>query len=122
MIARSIPVVAALLGLAAASPAQFRIEGRIGSVTVGARFGDECRPVLRVRGDHCSKPRGHFHTVTEQVWVPGHWQEEHVPARWGWVCDPCGRRRWVVLEPEHCHRVWVEGRYESRTRRVWVPC
>lgn len=122
MFARTMSLVAALLGLAAASPAQFRIEGQIGPVTVGALFGDHCRPKARVRVDDCREPRGHWRTVTEQVWVPGYWQEEHVPARWGWVCDPCGHRRRVMLEPERCHRVWVEGRYECRTRRVWVSC
>jgi len=115
-------LVAALLGLAAASPAQFRIEGRLGSVTVGAVFGDHHRPAARVRFEDRCEPRGHWRVVTEQVWVPGHWHEDHVPARYGWVCDPCGHRRWVMLEPERCHRVWVEGRYECRTRRVWVPC
>lgn len=122
MFARHLSLVAALLGLAAASPAQFRIEGRLGSVTVGAVLGDHHRPAARVRFEDRCEPRGHWRVVTEQVWVPGHWHEDHVPARYGWVCDPCGHRRWVMLEPERCHRVWVEGRYECRTRRVWVPC
>ena len=122
MFARHLSLVAALLGLAAASPAQFRIEGRLGSVTVGAVFGDHHRPAARVRFEDRCEPRGHWRVVTEQVWVPGHWHEDHVPARYGWVCDPCGHRRWVMLEPERGHRVWVEGRYECRTRRVWVPC
>ena len=36
-------------------------------MTVGALFGDHCRPKARVRVDDCREPRGHWRTVTEQV-------------------------------------------------------
>ena len=131
-------LVVVLLGLAAMAPAQFRIEGSLGRhVQVGVQLGAQCAPAFRgpvlrdpVQRDHgrgrdCddrSSRRGHWETVCEQVWVEGYWHEEHVPARYGWVTDHCGRRQWVMLEPARCQRTWVPGRYETRHRRVWVRC
>ncbi len=119
-----------LLGLAAVAPAQFRIEASLQRrVQGGLQFGAHCAPVVRGNGDRArdrcderTPRRGRWETVCEQVWVEGYWREEHEPARYGWLCDPCGHRHWGVVEPERCQRVWVPGRYESRHRRVWVRC
>jgi hypothetical protein len=124
-------IVLALLGLAALAPAQFRIEGSLGRhIQVGLQLGAQCAPPVcaprdRDRDRDCDdrrSRRGRWETVCEQVWVDGYWHEEHVPARYGWVCDPCGHRHWGIIEPAHCHRVWVPGHYETRQRRVWVRC
>lgn len=134
-------LVVVLLGLAAMAPAQFRIEGSIGRhVQVGVQVAAPRAPVLRAPAGHDhghgrshdrgrgwdrddrSSRHGRWETVCEQVWVDGYWHEEHVPARYGWVTDHCGRRNWVMLEPARCQRTWVPGRYETRHRRVWVRC
>lgn len=131
--------LAALLGVAVSAPAQISIEGRIGrhvvgKVTVGHDHHDHARghrdarrvapvvrhhvePVLRRPAAH-----GHWQTVEEQVLVPGFWQEQHTPPTYGWVTDDCGHRRWGVVAPGGCRQVWVPARWETRTRRVWVPC
>jgi hypothetical protein len=113
----------ALLGLAAFAPAQFRIEGSLGRhIQVGLQLGARCAPRDRSDCDDRHSRRGRWEMVCEQVWVEGYWHEEHVPARYGWICDPCGHRHWGIVEPEHCHRVYVPGHYETRQRRVWVRC
>lgn len=136
----AIKIVVAMLGLAAAVPAQLRIEGRLGHrVSVRADVhgprsdhhrrhvpAPRPRPVVTV-GDcrtpiHCEPiVRGHWETVCEQVWVPPSCREEYVPARYGWVRDPCGNRHWGVVEPAHTRTIHVPGHFENRTRRVWVP-
>jgi len=110
-------IVLSLLGVAAAAPAQLRIEGFFGHhVTLAASFGDFYRP----RPVCEAPPRGHWETVCEQVLVPGYWREECVPARFGWVRDHCGRSVWGVIEPEHTARIWVPACYRTEHRRVWV--
>lgn len=90
MIARTVSLVAALLGLATASPAQIRIEGQLGPVTVGALFGDHCRPRARVRVDDCREPRGQWRTVTEQVWVPATGRKNTCPLAGAGCAIPAG--------------------------------
>lgn len=130
---KQVPMLCVVALLGAALPAQkVSIEGRIGraiqgSVVIGERGHDHGRgyrehvrvePVLRIP----APPRGHWHTVYEEVLVPGYWQEEHVPATWGWIYESCGHRRWGVVAPASCRRVWVPARYETRSRQVWVNC
>jgi hypothetical protein len=134
---------AALLFAAASASAQIRVDAKLGrhvrgSVTVGDARGhhdhdhhgradrhDHRRRDHRGHG-HGPRPiapaRGHWHTVEERVLVPGHWHEQHVPPTYGWIQDSCGHRRWGVVDAGGCRRVWVPGRWETRTRRVWVPC
>lgn len=108
--------VAALLGTAVPAAAQW-------SIQVGVRGGPALQPRL-----HCPPPPpvcapvGRFETRWEQVWVPGHWQEQSHPPRYGWVRDHCGRRIWAMIEPGCVHRVWVPGRHEWQARQVWVRC
>ena len=67
------------------------------------------------------QPRGYWKTVAEQVLVEaGHWHDEYVPPRYGWVYDHFGRRSWGIIEPGGYRRVWCPARYETRYRRVWV--
>lgn len=117
-----------LLGLAAMAPAQFRIEGSLGRrVQVGLQMGVQCAPPVRAsrdrdRCDDRHSQRGCWETVSEQVWVRGCWSQRYVSDRYGLVCDPCGHRRWGIVEPAHWEQHWVPGHYESRQRRVWVRC
>jgi hypothetical protein len=118
-------IVLSLLGVAAAAPAQLRIEGFFGHhVAVAATFGDCWRPrpvPVRYAPPVCyAPPRGHWETVCEQVLVPGYWRQECAPARYGWVRDHCGRAVWGVIEPEHTARIWVPASYRTERHRVWV--
>jgi hypothetical protein len=113
-----------LLGLASAAQSQFRIEGLLGrSVRVAANLG--CVPIFRPV-DSCPRPVcvprpcGHWETVCEQVWVPGYWREDYVPARYGWIENRCGHRYWGEIEPARTCRTWVEGCYRTEQRQVWV--
>lgn len=122
-------VVAALLLAAVSLPAQFSIEARFGR-HVGAvvRLADcaprraPCPPARPVFDDRHERHHGHWQTVSEQVLVPGYWREEHVPPTYGWTVDHCGCRRWTMIDPGGCRRVWVPERWETRTRQVWVRC
>lgn len=118
--------VAALLGVAVSAPAQISFEGRIGrhvrgSVVVGHRDHHDHRHYAPVRRMP-APPRGHWKTVYEEVLVPGYWREEHVPPTYGWIVESCGHRRWGMVAPGGCRRVWVPARYETRARQVWVAC
>lgn len=109
---------AALLGLASSVPAQGLLGGLTGRHARHSRHAHE-----HVHHNHAPAHRhGYWTTVCEQVWLPGCYREEYVPPRYGWVYDACGRARWAMVEPGCTRRVWVPGRYETRTRRVWVPC
>jgi len=125
--------VAALLLAAVSLPAQWSIEARIGrSLGTAIRVADcaprhraPCPPVRRVFDDchdRHDRQRGHWQTVSEQFLVPGYWRDEHVPPTYGWVVDHCGCRRWAMVDPGGCRRVWVPDRWETRTRQVWVRC
>ncbi len=130
------------LALAAAqAPAQVAIEARLGKhVRVGAvipvgghshsygdrhshRHSDRHSYQRHGHGGHHPAPRvsGHWKVVYEDVTIPGYWREDHVPPRYGWIYDHCGRR-WGIVDAGGCRRVWVPARCETRSRRVWVPC
>ena len=127
------PILCVAAALAAMAPAQkLSIEGRIGraisgSVMVGSDHGHRhshrhrghvhVEPVLRAPARH-----GHWKTVYEEVLVPGYWSDQHVPATYGWIYESCGHRRWGIVAPASCTRVWIPARYETRSRQVWVPC
>jgi hypothetical protein len=122
-------IVVALLGLAAAAPAQLHIEGRFGNhVTVHADVGGHRghhraprraypRPIAHA--PHAT--RGHWETISERVWIPPSCQDVCVPATYGWTYDSCGHRVWGVVRPAHTRHVEVPGHFENRTRRVFVP-
>jgi hypothetical protein len=139
-----VPLFTLLAAFAAAipAPAQVFVEGRFGRnprtvISIGNPRHDH-RPVDRVdrRVDHdhqaprdrrgpvlrAPAPRGHWRTIEEPFLVPGYWHEQHVPPTWGWIHDRCGRRRWGIVDHGGCRQVWVEARWEMRTRQVWVPC
>lgn len=132
-------ILLALFGLAAAAPAQVRLEGILGRhIQVGVQVGgrddhgarqhggdrdrgrDQRGRDSRRGGDH--REHGRWETVHEQVHIPGYWREEFHPARYGWLRDACGRRVWGIVEPAHTCREWVPPRCETRSRRVWVRC
>jgi len=123
--------VVALLGAAVSAPAQVSIEGRIGRHVVGRvvvsnpAHGDHGHRDSRRHREPVRRapaPRGHWDTVHEQYLVPGYWNEQHLPPTYGWIVDSCGHRRWGVVDAGGCRRVWVPARWETRSRRVWVPC
>lgn len=143
-------IVLALFGLAAAAPAQVRLEGILGRhIQVGIEVGDHghgrdgdrdrSRGYDRGRerrggdrdhdrrdhdrrshGEH--RDHGYWTTVRERNEIPGYWREERQPARYGWIVDHCGNRVWGVVAPACVHRVWVAPRCEYQSRRVWVRC
>src|SRR5687767_12569972 len=142
MIKLPLVCVAAVLAAAVSAPAQVSIEGRLGrsvrgEVTLGRDAGHHNhrdsrgnRPVLRDHRDHRDRRNdsrhGHDHhshgrweTVHEQVLVPGYWREDHVPATYGWITEPCGHRYWGIVDQGGCRRVWVPARWETRCRQVW---
>ncbi|MCB9879879.1 MAG: hypothetical protein H6835_19990 [Planctomycetes bacterium] len=127
--------VAALLGLAFSAPAQFspvRVVGQGGRapapIVVAARGGQQHgshqrgpqqpRPVAR----NSHQRGGHWETITEQVLVPGHWEQQHVPPSYGWIYSGCGHRHWGLIDRGGCRNVWIPDRWETRCRQVWVAC
>lgn len=132
-------VLLALFGLAAAAPAQIRLDGILGRhIQVGVQVSSgrsHAEPVpVRVperhgrnrsrtdRGRDDGRGHGHWQTVSEQVHIPGYWHDEYAPARYGWLRDACGRLVWGVVQPACSRRVWVPPRCETMTRQVWVRC
>jgi hypothetical protein len=128
--------VVALLGAAVSAPAQIAIQGKLGNLVRGSvvlghdhnhghNHGHNHRhnhghvKIVPVRR---APVHGHWETRCEQVLVPGYWHEEHVPPTYGWTYDHCGHRHWGIVDPGGCRRVWVSARWETKTRRVWVPC
>jgi hypothetical protein len=116
--------------LAAPAKAQ-RLE--IGIDRHGVRVGGEVQlggprgPVLRIGGrEDCAPEYCHEHVRYElrrvRVWVPGCERVEHVPARWGWRRDACGRMERVLISPAYDRVVQEPGRWEWREERVAVPC
>lgn len=112
---------AALLAAFTSSlPAQLRIEARLGRhVAIGADL-----PIVRTSypAPHAPPPpaRGCWTTVEERVWVPGECRTVWVPPVYGWTRDHCGRRHYGILREGYWQTVQEPGRYEIRTRRVWV--
>lgn len=72
-------------------------------------------PVVR------SHQRGCWQTHRERVWVAGCERVVHVPARYAWRRDACGRMVRVCVRPAYDRVVREPGRWEWRERRVWVP-
>ncbi|MEO0480350.1 MAG: hypothetical protein AAF196_12790 [Planctomycetota bacterium] len=64
---------------------------------------------------------GYWRTVRERVWVPGTRRVVHVPARYDWRYDSCGRRVRVCVQPAGTRVIQNPGCYQYQTRRVWVP-
>jgi hypothetical protein len=130
--------VAALMGLAVSAPAQLHVEAQLGrhvratADVGGVRFdgrgrveprGREYRPFADHRAPvRFERPTGYWRTITEEVWVPGYFRQEYVPATYGWIVDSCGRRSYEVIAPACTREIWVPGRFECRTRQVFVRC
>ncbi|MEQ8767389.1 MAG: hypothetical protein RL885_25995 [Planctomycetota bacterium] len=68
-----------------------------------------------------TRQHGYWKTVCEQVWRPGCFRIEHVPARYETRYDSCGNAYRVLISPACQRRVWVPGYWENVERRVWVP-
>ncbi len=117
-------IVLALSGLSVSAPAQVGV--RIDNRGVSACFGNACRtPVVtrahpRPRRVGRRPARVRYEPVTERVWVDGYYNDVHVPARWGFRYDSCGRRIRYCISPARIERVWVPGRWVTKTRYVRV--
>jgi len=122
MIKTTILASLACLGMAFPVDAQVRAIGHDADrVQVSASFGSSRhRTPVRVAPEVHAQG-GHYEYVSERVWVPGHYDEVLIPARYGWTIDSCGHRVWGLISPERCERVWHPGCYEVRQRRIWVP-
>ncbi len=50
------------------------------------------------------------HRRPARIWVPGHYERVHVPARYRWV-DDCGYRVRVLIRRSRYEERWVPGYY-----------
>lgn len=132
--------VAALLGLAFSAPAQHSSVrhggqgGRGPAPIVSSRGGEQHgahqrgpvlvqpRPMVRPIARLSHHRGGYWQTITEQVLVPGHWEQQHVPPSYGWIYSGCGHRHWGLIDRGGCRNVWIPDRWETRSRQVWVNC
>jgi len=86
----------------------------------------------RHHGSNVHRPR--YRTVTEHVWVAGHYdrvayqvrvagvsRRVRVAARYEWRTDRCGVRYRVLVQRSHYKNVRQPDRYETRYKRVFHP-
>ena len=106
---------------APAAAQQIRVGFDRRGVNIGAsvQFGSRYLPQPRWES-HRDHVRWEVRQV--RVWVDGCERIEHVPARWGWRRDSCGRMVRVQISPEYDRVVREPGRWEWREERVAVPC
>lgn len=64
---------------------------------------------------------GHYETRCETVRVPGHYENVWVEPVYERHVDHCGTVTEVLVRAGYHKRVWVDGGYETREIRVWVP-
>lgn len=69
----------------------------------------------------CSTTAGHYETIEDRVWVPGHTERVWVPARYESYYDSCGRLRQRLVCAGRYEYVEHPGYYQIQSRRVWVP-
>ena len=62
----------------------------------------------------------HYEWVTRNVWVPEHWEEQHIPPVYQRRIVN-GREVLVIVEEARIERTWVPGHYETVREQVWVP-
>jgi len=95
------------------------------SVAIGGGYHTGHTKRHHVRHHHRSPQRvwvpGHFEYRSHQVLVErGHYASHHVPAQYRTVYrHGCPVR--VLVRPAHYTRIWVPDRYETVSKRVWVP-
>ena len=121
---RTILILGGLLGLTFSAPAQV-VQANLGKhITIGLDLGGHhepaCPPVHRAP-PILPAPAGEWREITERVWVPGECRQVCHPAIWGWGRDHCGRPVWTIIRPAWTETIHEPGRWECRTRRVWVP-
>lgn len=73
---------------------------------------------------------GHYETIRKRVWHEGYWETCTIPAvyekRIVIVTDPRTGESWeetrtVCVRPEKTVETWVEGWWETRYVRVYIP-
>lgn len=115
-------IVLVLFGMSVSSPAQVSL--RFGKTEVSV--GGTCRPVTKCepripRRVATTSRHGHYEYVRERVWMEGYHRRVWRDAEYGVRYDACGHEIRFVIRPAGYEKVWVPGRYEYRTRKVWVP-
>jgi hypothetical protein len=81
-------------------------------------------PVNRHRGPvrpHLRWERGHYEYRTKQVWVPGYYRYEEIPAVYHEIHVRIGEVKLVLARPACTRKVWVPGYHEEKRVKVWVP-
>ncbi|MBI5851850.1 MAG: hypothetical protein HZB39_12620 [Planctomycetes bacterium] len=109
----------ALHAPAAAQQIQVGFDRRGVHIGASVQFGPRCIPQPR-----WDTPCEHacWEVRRVQVWVDGCERIEHVPARWGWRRDSCGRMVRMQISPAYDRVVREPGRWGWREERVAVPC
>ena len=87
-----------------------------GEVQIGGRRG----PVVSFGEGRVPYDQVRYETQRVRVWVPGCQRIEHVPARWGWRRDACGRLVRVCISPAYDRVVQEPGHWEWRDECVPV--
>ena len=116
---RTLILMGGLFGLTLPAPAQLQVHARFGKhVSIGVDLPGHAHraPV------YCPpQPAGEWRTVEERVWVAGECRTIVHPAVWGWSRDCHGHRVWTIVCPERREVIHEPGRWECRTKQVWVP-
>ena len=64
---------------------------------------------------------GYWTERCERVWIEARQTQVWVPAEYRTAYDHCGRPYDVLVRPGYWRTECVPGRYETVTRREWVP-
>ncbi len=64
---------------------------------------------------------GHYRITQERVFIPGYTRQVYVPARYENRCGLFGIQYRRKVSPAHYRSYREPGRYEIRTRKVWIP-
>ena len=64
---------------------------------------------------------GRYEVRIRQVWVPGYYRTERVPARYAVRKGYLGLLFRVRIQRECTKKVWVSGHHRDQRERVWVP-
>ena len=79
--------------------------------------------VVRGAGNYscCEFQPGRYVTRQVRSWLPARCERVWVPARYETAWDSCGNPHQVLVEAGHFEDRHIAGRYETQTRREWVP-
>jgi len=69
-------------------------------------------------GKYCHFVPGHYETIYQQVWVPGHYRQDYVPPVYKQK-RVHGVTFTIMVSNGYHTKVWVPGHYTTKTRQVW---